>query len=262
MQNQKKCYQNVWILSGTADGPILANKLIDMNHTVFISVVSYKASEVYSSNNKLHIITGKINNEKEIQEFIIKNKIKYIIDATHPFAINISRTLENLRLKIEIPIFTFKRVSQIKSNGEIISTFKDIKYEEIKDKNILLAIGSRRLNEIAQFYLDLGANVFARIIATPESISKGFSSCIRNSHLAILNPSKIKGIYLESYLCKYWDINYILCRDSGGYSQKIWDEICLQTNIKLFLLQRPKVKNSEFLFSTYDDLIKKILNFY
>ena len=66
MQNQKKCYQNVWILSGTADGPILAERLIKLDYIVFISVVSYKAGNVYPLNSKLHIFTGILNNKKEI----------------------------------------------------------------------------------------------------------------------------------------------------------------------------------------------------
>ena len=58
MQNQENCYENVWILSGTADGPVLANKLINLNYVVFASVVTQKASKTYSKNPKLHIITG------------------------------------------------------------------------------------------------------------------------------------------------------------------------------------------------------------
>ena len=70
MQNQKKCYQNVWILSGTADGPILAERLIKLDYVVFISVVSYKAGNVYPLNSKLHIFTGILKNKNEIKYFI------------------------------------------------------------------------------------------------------------------------------------------------------------------------------------------------
>ena len=115
--------------------------------------------------------------------------------------------------------------------------------------------------EVARFYFDLGANIFARILATPNSISNGFSSCINNSRLAILNPSYSKRNNLETYLCKYWRIDYIVCRDSGGYSQIIWDEICLRSNIKLYLLRRPEMQTNALIFSRYDDLIKKIVQF-
>jgi len=259
MQNQKKCYQNVWILSGTADGPILAERLIKLDYVVFISVVSYKAGNVYQLNSKLHIFTGKLKNEKEIKDFILKHQINLIIDATHPFAINISKYLISACNDISLPIFRFERVHQYKSNVEIISNFEGIKHEAIRNKNILLAIGSRTLNNVARFYSDLGAKIFARILATPHSITKGFSSCINHSRLAILNPDNSKGSNLEYYLCKYWSIDYIICRDSGGYSQIIWDEICLNSNIKLYLLKRPDIQSYSLIFSQYDDLIKKVI---
>ena len=261
MQNQKKCYQNVWILSGTADGPILAERLIKLDYVVFISVVSYKAGNVYPFNSKLHIFTGILNNKKEIKDFILKHQINCIVDATHPFAINISKNLMSACNDISLPIFRFERVSKYRSNVEIISNFEDINHELIKNKNILLAIGSRSLNEVARFYSDLGANIFARILATPDSISKGFSSCINHSRLAIINPSNSKSDNIEYYLCKHWMIDYILCRDSGGYSQIIWDEICLKSNIKLYLLKRPEIQTKAIIFSQYDDLIKKITHF-
>ena len=93
MQNPKKCHENVWILSGTSDGPIIADKLLNLNYVVFVSVVSFKASLVYPKKNKLHIITGKIIDEIEVHQFLEKHQIDLIIDATHPFAMQISTNL-------------------------------------------------------------------------------------------------------------------------------------------------------------------------
>ena len=74
MQNQEKCYENVWILSGTSDGPVIANRLLDLNYSVFTSVLTYKAGQAYIENQKLHIITGKLNDKNEIINFIKKIK--------------------------------------------------------------------------------------------------------------------------------------------------------------------------------------------
>ena len=82
MQNQENCYENVWILSGTSDGPLIANRLLELNYSVFASVLTYKAGQAYIENPKLHIITGKLNNKDEIINFIKKNQIKCVIDAT------------------------------------------------------------------------------------------------------------------------------------------------------------------------------------
>ena len=72
MQNQENCYKNVWILSGTSDGPAIANRLLELNYSVFASVLTYKAGQAYFENPKLHIITDKLNNKDEIINFIKK----------------------------------------------------------------------------------------------------------------------------------------------------------------------------------------------
>ena len=260
MQNRKKCHENVWILSGTSDGPILSEKLLRHDYVVFVSVVTYKASTVYPQKNKLHIITGKLENEFAIQNFILKNEIKLIIDATHPFAQVISNKLISVCQKVQIPLFRYERgfIDNKKTQTKIIDDFKNIDEIEMQNKNILLAIGTRQLDDIARYYIDEGANVFARIIASPESILNAFSSCIKNSNIAILNPSKYQENNLELFICQNWKIDYVLCRESGGYSQRNWEYVSMKSDIKLFLLKRPMIKESKFLFSNYDDLIKKI----
>ncbi len=263
MQNYKKSYENVWILSGTSDGPALAKRFLKLNYSVFVSVVSYKASNAYPDNPKLHIITGKLSDTKEFKNFIISNKIDHVVDATHPFALKVSENLHDACIQISKPIFRFERnPSKTFRNNKttIISDLKDINESQLKNKNLLLAIGSRQLENTAKYYLDLGANVFTRIISTPESISKALSSGIKNSNIAILNPSKSKNYFLEIYLCRFWKIDYILCRDSGSYSQIAWHKASLDYDIDLFLLARPKTKFNNLVFHQYELLVEEIAN--
>ena len=133
MHNSGNCHENVWILSGTSDGPALVNKFLKLNYVVFASVVTYKASRSYDTNPKLHIITGKLNDSNKIINFIEKNKINYVIDATHPFALIISKNLSEACKIINKPLFAFERKSEIKSfkNLQYINDLKDIKSEAI-----------------------------------------------------------------------------------------------------------------------------------
>ena len=263
MQNYKKCHENVWILSGTADGLPIAERFLKLNYIVFVSVVSYKASTIYPIDPKLHIITGRLTNTEEFKDFIIANEIDHIIDATHPFAINVSEKLNQACIQFSKPIFRFERnyiKDQFTNKFEYISDLNGINGSLLKNKNLLLAIGSKYLENTAQHYINLGVNVFARIIATPESILKALSSGIKNSNIAILNPSKNHKNILEQHLCKYWEIDYILCRDSGGYSQLVWQKVSSRNDIKLFLLKRPKIYFDTFVFSKYDLLVEQITN--
>ena len=261
MHNSKNYHKNVWILSGTSDGPAIVNKLLKLNYQVFASVVTYRASRSYVKNSKLHIITGKLKDTTEIIDFIKKNKINYVVDVTHPFALIISKNLFEACKVVKKPLFAFVRKSEIKplKNIYYINDLKDIDNEVLIDKNILLAIGSRLLNETANHYTKYGANVFARVLPTYESISKAFSSCIKNSNIAILQPSKKDKNTLEKKLCEYWKIDYILARDSGSYSQMNWEEIAHESEMKLFLVKKPKLIYKNMLtYCDYDNLIDQI----
>jgi len=209
MQNQENCYKNVWILSGTSDGPVIANRLLELNYSVFASVLTYKAGQAYNENPKLHIITGKLNNKEQIINFIHKNKITCVVDATHPFAAIISKNLNNACKEINMPLLLFERKSLTNNTNNFfyIDDLKDINKADIENKNILLAIGSRFLNDTANYYMNCKANVFTRILPTYESITKSFGSCIRNSNIAILEPSKNNKYILEKKLCDFWEID-------------------------------------------------------
>jgi len=266
MQNQENCYENVWILSGTSDGPVIANRLLDLNYSVFASVLTYKAGQAYIENPKLHIITGKLNNKDEIINFIKQNKIKCVVDATHPFAVIISENLNNACKEINTPLLLFQRKSLINKTNNFfyIEDLKDInKNVDLENKNILLAIGSRFLKETANYYINCKANVFTRVLPTYESITKAFGSCIKNTNIAILEPSKNNKSILEKKLCEFWEIDYVLCRESGSYSQKNWEGIVSGSNMKLFLVKRPKFKNDySFSFDQYHNLINHIIKKY
>ncbi len=266
MQNHKNCYENVWILSGTSDGPILVSKLLELNYSVFASVVTYRATKSYLENSKLHIITGKLTDKDEIIYFIKKYKIKFVVDATHPFALIISENLNAACREMNTPLLNFARIPSINklTNFNYIDNLKDIKRIDLENKNILLAIGHRFLNDTASHYLSCGANVFARVLPTPESISKAFSSCVKNSNIAIVEPSKRNSIFLEKKLCEFWKIDYVICRDSGSYSQKNWEAIIEGSNMHLFLVRRPILKyDIHNTFFSYDSLIDHVIrNFY
>ncbi len=262
MQNQENCYKNVWILSGTSDGPVISNRLLELNYSVFASVLTYKAGQAYIENPKLHIIKGKLKNKDQIINFIQKNKITCVIDATHPFAVIISKNLNNACKEINIPLLLFERNSLINNTNNFfyIDDLKDINSIDVENKNILLAIGSRFLKDTANYYMNCKANVFTRVLPTYESITKAFGSSIKNSNIAILEPSKNNKSILEKKLCDFWEIDYVLCRESGSYSQKNWESIVSGSKMKLFLVKRPTVKNDySHSFNQYQDLINHII---
>ena len=77
------------------------------------------------------------------------------------------------------------------------------------------------------------ANVFTRVLPTYESITKAFGSCIKNSNIAILEPSKNnKSILEKKTLWFLGDRLYSMQRIWKLFSEKLgeysfwkWDEV-------------------------------------
>ena len=174
----------------------------------------------------------------------------------------ITKNLNNACKEINTPLLVFERKSLISETDNFIyiDNLKAINKGNLENKNILLAIGSRFLEDTADYYVNCKANVFARVLPTYESITKAFGSCIKNSNIAILEPSKNEEGILEKKLCEFWGIDYVLCRDSGSYSQKNWETIISGSKMKLFLVERPKFKNVySYSFNQYEHLIDHII---
>ena len=58
------------------------------------------------------------------------------------------------------------------------------------------------------------------------------------------------------------EIDYVLCRESGSYSQRNWERIISDSQMTLFLVRRPKLEsdNSPYFFSEYSSLIDHLAN--
>ena len=77
------------------------------------------------------------------------------------------------------------------------------------------------------------------------------------------NALRMAKLLIQKKLCDFWEIDYVLCRESGSYSQKNWESIVSGSNMKLFLVKRPKLKNDySQTFYQYEHLIDHIISRY
>ena len=104
----------------------------------------------------------------------------------------------------------------------------------------------------------LGANVYTRVLANPESIRKTLSSSIIKTNFAILNPFINSDGKIERALIRKWNIDGVLCRQSGGRTEKLWKRVCLSMGIDLWLLERPSMHQHIDTVDSYENLISRL----
>ena len=263
MDIRKKCQPHLWLLTGTGEGHVFAKSLLKDGWKITVSVVSYRASIPYEKLNLEQILIGALIGEEEIRSVILKARNNQdgffcVIDLTHPFAKEITPTISKVCKELEQPFIRYERPVNNISNAFLIKNLSDLGNYNLKNKSILLALGVRHLEEALIFVRGLGANSYARILANPESIKKILSSSILKTNFAILNPSTSIDGELEKALIRKWDINGVLCRQSGGETEKLWQRVCSSLDIDLFLLKRPaKIKHINTI-DNYEYLIKRL----
>ena len=263
MDIREKCQPHLWLLTGTGEGHVFAKSLLKEGWKITVSVVSDRASIPYEKLNVEKILIGALITEEQIRCLILKsrrdeNGFHCVIDLTHPFAVKITRSISKICKELDQPFIRYERAIDNISNAFLIEKFSDLENYNLKNKSILLALGSRHLQEACHVVRDLGANVYARVLANPESIRKTLSSSIQKTNFAVLNPSVSSNGKIEEALVKKWNIAGVICRQSGGKNETLWHQICLSMRINLWLLERP----SEFKYinsvDSYEKLIKRL----
>ena len=260
---REKCQPHLWLLTGTGEGHVFATSLLKEGWTITVSVVSDRASIPYQELNLEKILIGTLNGEEDVRSVILNARNSQIgfhcvIDMTHPFATKITPTISKACKELGQPLIRYERSIDNFSNAFLIKKFSDLGCYNLRNKSILFALGVRQLQEALIFARDLGANVYARVLANPESIKKTLSSSILKTNFAVLNPSVSSEGQIEKALIRKWNIDGVVCRQSGGMNEMLWHRICSSMGIDLWLLKRPYEIQYINSIDNYEDLLKRL----
>ncbi|WP_320664130.1 precorrin-6A/cobalt-precorrin-6A reductase [Prochlorococcus sp. MIT 1223] len=244
MQIRRNCQRHIWLLSGTGEGPYIARALIKYGWKVTVSVVSSQAAEPYIDFSLEELKVGPLDGVKGIKEFLEEAEkhsgFDWVLDATHPFALNISNNLHHACKEFNQALLRYVRPLEDCSGATLIHSSKELSHLDMKGQNILIALGARYLKEAVQSAKAAGAIVYARIFPTPESLQSALNCNIEPDNLAVVRPQNGELIGdFEMAICRRWSINGIVCRQSGGKTEKLWIEISRRRKLKLWLISRP-----------------------
>ena len=259
----------IWLVSGIGEGPRLARALLERGWRLRVSVVGEAAGRAYSPHPALELQVGALAGRGAIAAALVAARhqggFRWVVDGTHPFAERISadllavcRRLDQPLLRLQRPPVPIQAASTVplESAGagsslspgigglprrHVLSSLADLTGLDLGGKRLLLAIGARRLGEALAHSPAKGH--FARILPNPAALALARAAGLADGQLACLHPagaaSPTPGA-IERALCRRWGIDAVLCRQSGGVTETLWSELCVELGLELLLLRQPR----------------------
>ena len=248
----------ILVLGGTSDSLEICDRINKYKNLPYILSVTTSYGEDLARKYAKNVITGKLAKEDMIN-FIEQNNINKIIDATHPYAIEVSKNAIQCATELNIDYIRYERKSLIDSinyeNKYIVNSIEDAcKIAREKGRNIFIGTGSKNLPQIVDFIPD--RNLIVRVLPTSDVIL----SC-ENLGLNADNIIAMKGPFNQSIneeFYKHYDIEIVITKESGtagGFLEKV--NACEALKIPVVIIAREKI-NYPIVVNDIDELEKLI----
>lgn len=248
----------ILVLAGTKDGRNLAVEIAELGYPVIVSVISQYAGEL-ARTKKLEV-NEKMLNSSGMIELIKERKVSLIIDASHPYAVNVSYNAMEACKKTNIKYLRYERAEV--ELPQYDKLFRVNSYQEAAlkaaslGKTVFLTTGSRMLEVFCSSEQLVNHRLIARVLPDTEVLAKcnklGFTP---KDIIAMQGPfthSFNQAMFLE------YGADVIVTKNSGnvgGTDTKISAAIAL--GLPIVVIERP-IMNYDNVVLSFNDILKNI----
>ena len=209
------------VFAGTTEGYELCRFLAEHQVQVLGCVATEYGTKSLSESSFLHV-QGKRLSEEEMEALFEMERPEIVLDATHPYAAEVT---ENIRRACEKNRISYIRVLREESSHQkavyVESTEAAAEFLKTTEGNVLLTTGSKEL-KLFTGVPDFQKRLFARVLSLPSVIDTcrelGFEG--RNL-IAMQGPFSEE---MNAAMLKQYDCRYLVTKDSGkagGFLEKI-----------------------------------------
>lgn len=225
----------IWLLAGTGDGPPLAEALLGQGWPVKVSVVSEAAARAYPAHPRLQVEAGALAGAAAITAELQRRPYAAVVDATHPFAVQISAALTEACGSRGQRLLRLQRGAPPAERVRLLPSLQALSHHPLAGERLLLAIGMRQLGDAVAH--SPGAIHHARLLPSAAALQRAQAAGLPAERVACVRPSR--SGWIEAGLLRHWGITAVLARQGGGFSEAVWQRLCAEQQVQLLLIQRP-----------------------
>ncbi|CAL2079948.1 conserved hypothetical protein [Tenacibaculum dicentrarchi] len=227
----------ILVFGGTTEGKKVATLL---QEKLMPFVYSTKTSISFNETEIASYRYGALN-EIDLENYLIKNKIQIIINASHPFAEILHKTIAKVAKNLQIPVIRFARKLLPQTKHVLVSyvNYYDNALAILKENQILLALtGVQSIKRLKPWWLK--NLTYFRILNRPESLAIATESNFPKNQLILEFPSS--DLEKEISIIKENKIDIILTKETGNSGflhTKI--EAALKTSTQIIIIKQPEI---------------------
>lgn len=243
----------ILILGGTAEAKGIAVALYQRKIPIIYSI----AGLVRWPDLECPIVTGGFTQFGGLASFVSDNAITAILDATHPYAVNISRAATQAAQACSIPCWQYDRLAWQPSGQDQWFDFFSLTQlpEKLRSKkSIFLTTGQVSDSILANL---VGLNDTGNILIR-TAVKPAFGLLPNVSHVKSIGPFSFES---ELALLKKNNVDAIVSKNSGGpMAAKLL--AARELSITVFMLARPQLLSASERFYSRDECVEFICRGY
>lgn len=216
---------DIWIFGGTTEGRRLAEYCAAAGQRALVSVVSGYGEQVLPKDCCLTILRQAMD-VRQMEDTLEKEKVKLVIDATHPYAAQVSKHIREACERRKVRVLRVLRTSESGGQWEAeavrcASTEEAVRYLTQTEGRILVTTGSKELGLFTKLP-DYENRIYARVLPDSRVLSQCESLGFWGGHvIAMQGPF---GEELNAAVMRQFSIRYLVTKEAGqagGYMEKL-----------------------------------------
>lgn len=212
----------VLIFAGTTEGILLCDLLTEHEISTYACVATEYGTLSYKKSNYLTVHAGRLS-EEEMEELIRKLQPELVLDATHPYAAEVTQNIKKACEQTGEKYLRVLRDAGTYSDQAVYveDTEAAVTFLSGTKGNILLTTGSKELAKYTKLP-DYQERIYARVLSLPSVMESCSGYGLEGKHLIGMQgpfSQELNAAMLRQFSCRY-----LVTKDTGkagGFQEKL-----------------------------------------
>ncbi|MFE4104919.1 cobalt-precorrin-6A reductase [Almyronema epifaneia] len=235
------CSKTLWLVGGTQESIQLAEAIAALQLPCVVTVATPSAKRQYPISSTFRVEVSRLQPET-VSQFLQQAQIAAILDASHPFAVEISQLAIAAAEAANLPYLRYER-PQLETGMAADLCLVDslttlLNSDLLAQQRVLLTLGYRWLADFQPW--QARSTLFARLLPSVAALEAAIAAGFTPDRLIALRPPFSIG--LETALWQQWQISQVVTKASGAAGgELIKRQVAQQLGVKLIVIQRPAI---------------------